>query len=96
MIPLTIDELFSTAAGDGGSMPVGPKPMRLDMNGILQAWTIERGHSIECEMLLSLTRAVLLRMQANNQAQSWPDRQDTEDLIQQIEWRLRRSPQDHS
>ncbi len=96
MSPFSIDELLSTAGNDGGSIPVASTSKRLEFDELFKAWTIERGHSIECEILLNLSRALLVRLQANQPTQAWHDRQDAEDLIEQIEHRLHSCPLDRS
>ena len=87
-----IDELLRSAAGDGGSLPINAKPYRMDFDDLLNAWSIERSHSIECEMLLNLSRAIIARLMATDTNQVVAADQDTTDLIHQIDDRLRNRP----
>ena len=84
-----IDELLRSAAGDGGSLLMDARWHRTDFDDLLKAWTIERGHSIECEILLNLSRAAIARLMATGTDSSSAVDQDTTDLIREIDHRLR-------
>ena len=59
-----IEELLSRSGGDGDFIKVGI-PTTPDLTGIdqvLEAWSQERGRSIECLLLLGRVRRLLSRM----------------------------------
>ena len=87
-----IDELLRSAAGDGGSLPIDVRPYRMDFDDLFEAWSIERSHSIECEMLLNLSRDTIARLMATSADQAVAPDEDTGDLIREINDRLRNSP----
>ncbi len=92
MSQFAIEDLFRTAAGDGVTIPWRTPSPSMDSNEILKAWSIERGHSIECELLLKLLRKAIARSLRNNATQSATERRNTRDLIRQIDGRLKNSP----
>jgi hypothetical protein len=59
-----IDELLSMSGGDGdfikGGSPTTPDPNEIDR--VLEAWSEERGRSIECLLLLDRIRRLLTRI----------------------------------
>ena len=62
-----IEELLRISGGDGDFIKVG-SPTTPDLTGIdqaLEAWSEERGRSIECVLLLSRVRRLLSRMLAS-------------------------------
>ncbi len=85
------EDLLQTAAGDGASASPQALNLPLNLNELYRAWSIERGHSIECEILLSLSRATIAQLMANHPDESSVARVDTSELIEQIDRHLRQS-----
>ena len=81
-------ELLEMAAGDGGSAVENQPTPWSDPGEILQAWSIERGHTIECEMLLNLSRAVIQRLMQQGPRPTPHDLRNSRVLLRQIERRL--------
>jgi hypothetical protein len=61
-----IRDLLMTSGGDGDHIPVGliTTSEREDADRMLEAWTEERGRSIECLLLLGRVHRLLCRIQA--------------------------------
>ena len=90
MSKFTIEDLLRTAPGDGASMSSGVSIPPLDYDDLLKAWAIERGHNIECEFLLDLSRITIAQLLENVANQSLIERIDTDNLIEQINIQLRK------
>jgi hypothetical protein len=86
----TIEGLLRTAGGDGGSVPMAARPDRPESDDLYRAWEIERSHSIETEMLLTLSRAAIARLLETPESPAGLDARTTLDLIEQIDSHLRR------
>ncbi len=58
------EDLWRSAADDGASHPLVPVACRNEeeLDEILDAWSRERGHSIEYEMLLGQSRKLIARL----------------------------------
>ena len=88
MSEFTFAELLRSAAGDGASVPTRVEPPDLVYEALFEAWSIERGHSIECEILLRLSRAAIAQLLEDGRdvlASGWID---LGDLMQQIDSQL--------
>ena len=96
MNSFSIESLLQSAGSDGSSVPAGPVGSGPDSQLLLEAWGIERAHSIECEILLALSRQVIARILANQPGQTVTNLQTTRELIRQIDNRLRNRPSDRS
>ena len=58
------DDLWRSAADDGGSYPLVPVACRNEeeLDEIMDAWSRERSHSIEADIVLSRSRKVIARI----------------------------------
>ncbi len=92
MSQFAIEDLFRTAAGDGATIPSRMPAAAMDSRELLEAWNIERGHTIECELLLKVLRKAIARSLQTNVGQSATERRNHRDLIRQIDGRLKKSP----
>ncbi|WP_435021453.1 hypothetical protein TA3x_002382 [Tundrisphaera sp. TA3] len=61
-----LEDLWITSADDGATSPIGIELFRpqVDMEDLLRAWALERGHSIEMGMILDQSRRFLGRLMA--------------------------------
>ncbi len=96
MSKFAIEDLLLSAAGDGGSVPFRAKPPAMDAMDLFNAWTIERDHGVECEMLLSLSRAAIVRLLETEKEPSARKRRSALALIRQIDHRLGQRPTDRT
>ena len=89
MKPFAIEDLLRSAASDGGSVPFpgGSRPRLHDLDDLFQAWSIEAERSIECELLLKLSRATIARLLECEAHLSFGEMIDTRRLIEQIDTR---------
>jgi len=62
-----LEELWKSA-DDGASTPFGPLEIRseAEFEELLDAWYVERGKSIECEILLDQSKELIRRMLAES------------------------------
>ncbi len=62
----SIEDLLRLSGGDGDAVKVGSytTPDPTEMNRLLEAWSEERGRSIECLLLLDRVRWLLSRILA--------------------------------
>ena len=82
-----IEELLSRSGGDGDFIKVGI-PTTPDLTGIdqvLEAWSEERGRSIECVLLLDRVHSLLSRILAAGQLTDQSQR-EVERLLRVIEF----------
>ena len=59
------DDIWRTAADDGGSYPLVPVACRdheEEIGEIMDAWSRERSHSIEADIVLGRSRKVIARL----------------------------------
>ena len=90
MSKFAIEDLLLTAAGDGGSISARPKPPAMESDDLFNAWSIEREQSIECEMLLGLSRATIVRLLRSDNKWSVRGRRTAKELLRQIDDRLKK------
>ena len=96
MSKFMIEDLLRTAAGDGGSVPVGPKSPSREIGELFEAWSIECGHNIECDLLLKRSRAAIAHLLTAQTPQSRHEKRLAKDLIRQIDHRLGKRPSNRS
>jgi len=67
MISNRLEDLWSSAANDGASTPMGPSTVSSDaeVDELLDAWFLERHKCIEFEMLLKQSRKIIAWLLAN-------------------------------
>jgi hypothetical protein len=65
MMTNRFDDLWNSA-DDGASTPIGPRTLQGDaeFDGLLDAWYLERQHSIEFEILVDESRKMIQRLLA--------------------------------
>lgn len=90
MSRFVIEDLLRTAAGDGGSVPFRTNLPVMDSMELFDAWSLEREQTIECEMLLGLSKATLVRLLENEKNPSARGRRSAMALIRQIDHRLKK------
>ena len=90
------EDLLLSAAGDGWVAPIGRRPTPpVEVEEILEAWSIERHRSIEFEILLEQSRAAIAEMLAADQRCTTPDHlRDIRGLLRQIDSQLDAGPPD--
>lgn len=93
MTPSWLQDLLGSAGSDGCSGPPGGGATSIDLDALIKAWSIERGHGIESEFLLSLSKATITQLLAAERSAPRADDRDIWDLVRQIEVHLRRSDQ---
>ena len=84
-----LEDLWKSA-DDGASAPIGPLEIRTEseFDDLLDAWYVERQNSIECEILLEQSRALILRL-ATEAAASPSRRKQARRLIRAIDQAIR-------
>ena len=91
--------LLQSAAGDGGAATFGRRSTpRVELEDLMQAWSIERSRSVEYEILLELSRAAIADLLATDDRRtSSPDHlQDLRALLRRIDTQLDAGPSDRA
>ena len=96
MSRFALEDLLLSAAGDGGSVPFRSKPPAMDAMDLFNAWSMEREQSVECEMLLNLSRAAIVRLLESEKEPSPRRRRSALALIRKIDHRLGQRPTDRT
>ncbi len=80
------EDIWRSAADDGASYPLVPVACRneAEVDEIMDAWSRERSHSIEYEMLLGQSRKLLARLLRSGSA-SDSDRRRARRLMRSID-----------
>lgn len=91
-----MDELLRSAAGDDGSFMIPSQVRGRDHDDLIRAWSLERGHSIECEILLNLSRTAIVRFMAIIKDLTTTEMLESDNLIREIDLRLRGCPEDRA
>ena len=85
MMTNRVEDLWQSAPNDGASAPIGPTPARtgVEFEQIMDAWFLERGRSVESELLLERSRKFLKRVMARTA--SVGERREIRGLIRAID-----------
>ena len=96
MMTNRFEDLWNSA-DDGASSPVGPMLHHdeAEFDGLLDAWYLERQHSIEFEILLAESRKMIRRLLAEADV-SPESRRTARRLIRTINESLRTAPTDEA